>query len=182
MARLQEQYRSEIVPVLAERLGRTNVLSLPRLEKIIVSMGLGKGRDEPKRIEAAVEDLAAIAGQKPVLTKARKSVSAFRVREGVTVGAKVTLRGARMYEFLDRLINLAIPRIRDFRGLDPSAFDGRGNYSMGVSEQLVFPEIRIADVQYQQGMNISFVITSSQSDEESRLLLESFGFPFQREE
>jgi len=181
MARLLDRYRQEVVPMLQERLGRKNVLSLPRLEKIVVSMGLGKAREEPKRIEAAMEDLAYITGQRPVLTKAKKSVSAFRVRKGVPVGCKVTLRGRRMYEFLDRLINLAMPRIRDFRGMDPSGFDGRGNYSMGVSEQLVFPEIRVDDVQYQQGMNITIVVKNSRSDEESRLLLEALGFPFRRD-
>ncbi len=181
MARLREQYRDEIVPQLKDRLGRDNVLSLPRLEKIVVSMGLGRSLDEPKRTEAAMEDLAKISGQRPALTKARKSVAGFRIRQGVTAGARVTLRGDRMYEFLDRLINLAIPRVRDFRGLDPGAFDGRGNYSMGVNEQLVFPEIRVADVQYQQGMNIAIVIKNSRSDEESRMLLEGFGFPFRRE-
>lgn len=182
MARLLERYRNEIVPALQERLGRPNIYSLPRLEKIVISMGLGKSHDEPKRIEAAVEDLGLIAGQRPALTKAKKSVSAFRLREGVTIGAKVTLRGKRMYEFLDRLINLAMPRIRDFRGMDPNAFDGRGNYMMGVSEQLVFPEVHVDKVQFQQGMNIAIVVRSSRSDEESRALLEAFGFPFRREE
>jgi len=181
MARLLERYRNEIVPVLQQRLGRKNVLSLPRLEKIVVSAGLGKAHDEPKRIEAAVEDLSVITCQKPILTKAKKSVSAFRLRQGMTIGVKVTLRGRRMYEFLDRLINLAMPRFRDFRGLDPSAFDGRGNYNLGVNEQLVFPEVRVDKVQYQQGMNITIVIQSSRSDEESRVLLEGFGFPFRRE-
>jgi len=181
MARLLERYRKEVVPALQERLGRRNIYSLPRLEKLVISMGLGKTRDEPKRIEAAVEDLGIIAGQRPALTKAKKSVSAFRLREGVTIGAMVTLRGKRMYEFLDRLINLAMPRIRDFRGMDPSAFDGRGNYMMGVSEQLVFPEVHVDKVQFQQGMNIAIVIRNSRSDEESRALLEAFGFPFRRE-
>ncbi|MBM4017719.1 MAG: 50S ribosomal protein L5 [Planctomycetes bacterium] len=181
MARLLQRYRDEIVPQLAARLGRRNVLSLPRLDKIVVSMGLGRAHDEPKRVEAAVEDLAIITGQKPLLTKAKKSVSAFRLREGMTIGCKTTLRGARMYEFLDRLINVAIPRFRDFRGLDPGAFDGRGNYNMGVNEQLVFPEVRVDKVQFQQGMNITIVITNSCSDEESRWLLEGFGFPFRRD-
>jgi len=182
MARLLERYRNEIVPVLQQRLGRKNVLSLPRLEKIVVSAGLGKAHDEPKRIEAAVEDLSILTGQKPILTKAKKSVSAFRLRQGMTIGVKVTLRGRRMYEFLDRLINLAMPRFRDFRGLDPGAFDGRGNYNLGVNEQLVFPEVRVDKVQYQQGMNITIVIQSSRSDEESRMLLEGFGFPFRRDQ
>lgn len=182
MARLLEQYRSEIVPTLQEKLDGRNVLSLPRLEKIVVSMGLGKSRDEPKRTEAAMQDLATITGQKPVLTKAKKSVAAFHLRQGVVVGAKVTIRGRRMYEFLDRLINLAMPRIRDFRGMDPNAFDGRGSYSLGVTEQLVFPEVRVDDVKFQQGMNITIVITGSRSDEESRSLLEAFGFPFSRDQ
>jgi len=181
MARMLERYRKEVVPHLQEKLGRQNVLSLPRLEKIVVSMGLGKSRDEAKRVEAAVEDLSLITGQKPIVTKAKKSVSAFRLREGMPIGCKATLRGARMYEFLDRLINLAIPRFRDFRGLDPNAFDGRGNYNMGVNEQLVFPEVRVDKVQFQQGMNITIVIKNSRSDEESRWLLEGFGFPFRRD-
>jgi large subunit ribosomal protein L5 len=182
MARLLEQYRSEIVPTLQKKLDGRNVLSLPRLEKIVVSMGLGKSRDEPKRTEAAMHDLATITGQQPALTKAKKSVASFHLRQGVVVGAKVTIRGRRMYEFLDRLINLAMPRIRDFRGMDPNAFDGRGNYSLGVTEQLVFPEVRVDDVKFQQGMNITIVITGSRSDEESRNLLEAFGFPFSRDQ
>ena len=181
MTRLLEQYRSEIVPALQEKLGRQNVLSLPRLEKIVVSMGLSKSRDEPKRTEAAMKDLATITGQKPALTKAKKSVASFHLRQGTVVGAKVTMRGRRMYEFLDRLINLAMPRVRDFRGMDPNAFDGRGNYSMGVTEQLVFPEVRVDDVQFQQGMNIAIAIANTRSDEESRHLLEGFRFPFSRD-
>ena len=181
MARLLERYRKEVVPLLQKKLGRNNALSLPRLEKIVISMGLGKAQDEAKRVDAAMEDLATLSGQKPVLTKAKKSVSAFRVREDTVVGAKVTLRGRRMYEFLDRLINLAMPRIRDFRGMDPDGFDGRGNYSMGLNEQLVFPEVHVDKVQFVQGMNITFVIKNSRSDEESRGLLEAFGFPFRRD-
>jgi large subunit ribosomal protein L5 len=181
MARMLDRYRNEIVPVLQAKVGRKNVLSLPRLDKIVLSMGLGKARDEAKRVDAAVEDLAVIAGQKPLLTKAKKSVSAFRLREGMVVGCKTTLLGKRMYEFLDRLINLAMPRFRDFRGLDPDGFDGRGNYNLGVNEQTVFPEIRADKVQFQQGMNITFVIQNSRSDEESRWLLEGFGFPFRRD-
>jgi len=149
---------------------------------IVVSMGLGRSRDEPKRLDAAMGDLALIVGQRPALAKAKKSVAAFQIRQGVPVGCKATLRGVRMYEFLDRLINLAMPRIRDFRGMDPDAFDGRGNYSMGVSEQLVFPEVHVDDVQYQQGMNITIVVENSRSDEESRALLEGLGFPFRRED
>jgi len=181
MTRMQERYHNEIVPVLREKTGRQNVMSLPRLEKVVVSMGLGKSRDEPKRVEAAVEDLAIITGQRPVITKAKKSVSAFRLREGVNIGCKATLRGRRMYEFLDRFINLAMPRFRDFRGVDPDGFDGRGNFNMGVNEQMVFPEIRVDKVQFQQGMNITLVIRNSRSDQESRWLLEAFGFPFRRD-
>jgi large subunit ribosomal protein L5 len=181
MSRMLDRYRTEVVPMLQTKLGRQNVLSLPRLEKIVLSAGLGKAQEEPKRIEAAVEDLSVITGQKPLMTKAKKSVSAFHLREGVTIGAKVTLRGARMYEFLDRLINLAIPRFRDFRGLDPNGFDGHGNYNMGIPEQLVFPEVRVEKVQFQQGMNVTFVIQSSRSDEESRFMLQGFGFPFRRD-
>jgi large subunit ribosomal protein L5 len=181
MARLLERYRTEIVPVLQQKTGRKNVLSLPRMEKVVVSAGLGRSHDEPKRIEAAAEDLAIITGQKPLMTKAKKSVSAFRLREGVIIGAKVTLRGKHMYEFLDRLINLAIPRFRDFRGMDPDGFDGRGNYSLGIAEQLVFPEVRVDKVQFQQGMNVTLVIRNSRSDEESRWLLEALGFPFRRD-
>lgn len=181
MARMQDRYRQEIVPVLQEKAGRKNVLSLPKLEKIVLSAGLGKSHDEPKRIEACVEDFAVISGQKPVVTKAKKSVSAFRLRQGVPIGVKVTLRGKRMYEFLDRFINLAMPRFRDFRGIDPDGFDGRGNFNMGVNEQLVFPEVKVEKVQFQQGMNITFVIKNSRSDEESRWLLEAFGFPFRRD-
>jgi large subunit ribosomal protein L5 len=176
-----DRYKTEVVPMLQKKLGRENILSLPRLEKIVMSAGLGKSHDEPKRIEAAVEDFSVITGQKPILTKAKKSVSAFRLRQGLTIGIKVTLRGARMYEFLDRLINLSIPRFRDFRGLDPNGFDGRGNYNMGIAEQLVFPEVRVDKVQFQQGMNVTFVIRSSRSDEESRIMLEGFGFPFRRD-
>jgi large subunit ribosomal protein L5 len=181
MSRMLDRYKTEVVPMLQTKLGRQNILSLPRLEKIVLSAGLGKAQEEPKRIEAAVEDLSVITGQKPLMTKAKKSVSAFHLREGVTIGAKVTLRGARMYEFLDRLINLAIPRFRDFRGLDPNGFDGHGNYNMGIPEQLVFPEVRVEKVQFQQGMNVTFVIQSSRSDEESRFMLQGFGFPFRRD-
>ena len=179
MARLLDNYRTTVVPTLQEKLGRRNVLSLPRVEKIVVSMGLGKSRDEPKRVEAAAKDLATITGQKPVLTKARRSIANFQLREGNVCGAMVTLRGKRMYEFLDRLINLAIPRIRDFRGLDPSAFDGRGNYSMGIGEQLVFHEIKVDDVQVVQGMDIT-ICTTAKTDEEALELLTLFGVPFRK--
>ena len=180
MPRLLERYRETIVPSLQEKLGRRNVLSLPRLEKIVVSMGLGKSRDEPKRIEAAVKDLATLTGQRPVLTKAKKSVAAFHVRQGVMVGAMVTLRGRRMYEFLDRLINVAIPRIRDFRGLTRK-FDGHGNYTLGLDEQIVFPEVSIDKVQNIQGMHITLVLRNA-TDGTSYELLRMLGMPFRRDD
>ena len=181
MVRLQERYIKEVLPTLQKEVGRSNILSLPRLEKIIVSMGLGKAILEKKRFDQATKDLATITGQKPVLTRARKSVASFKVRRGMKVGAMVTMRGARMYEFLDRLINVAIPRIRDFRGLNPASFDARGNYNFGVSEQLVFPEISVDDVDIQLGMNITIVVSNSDSPKESYRLLELLGFPFRRE-
>jgi large subunit ribosomal protein L5 len=180
MARLLDRYRKEIVPSLAKELGRTNPHSLPRLEKIVVSMGLGKSIGERKRLDEAVDHLAQITGQKPQITIARKAVSGFRLREGMEVGARVTLRGRRMYEFLDRLVTLALPRVRDFRGLNPRGFDGRGNYNMGLNEQLVFPEISPDKVNFTQGMNITMV-TSAHNDDEGRLLLREFGVPFRKE-
>jgi large subunit ribosomal protein L5 len=179
MSRLQEKYKAEIVPKLMERFSYTNVNAVPRLEKITVSMGIGKAIENNKRIDAAVKDLGNITRQRPVVTKAKQSISGFKVRQGMSVGAKVTLRGKRMYEFFDRLISIVIPRIRDFRGLSPRGFDGRGNYSMGLSEQLVFPEISVDDVEFVQGLNICLTIDRS-SDEESLALLEFFGFPFRR--
>lgn len=181
MARLLERYKNEIVPQLAKELGRDNALSLPRLTKVVISMGIGQAMVEKKRLTSAGDEVAAITGQRPVLCKARKSVSAFKVREGVETGLKVTLRKQRMYEFLDRLINVAIPRIRDFRGLNPRGFDGQGNYSMGVSEQLIFPEIDIDKVEFQQGMNITFCIAGSRNHQESYRLLEKFGMPFRKD-
>ncbi len=177
MARLKDKYRDEILPALKESLGRTNVLSLPRLEKIVVSMGVGAAIQEKKRLEQAGRDLTQITGQKGLVCKARKSVSNFKLREGNEIGVMVTLRNERMYEFLDRLINLATPRIRDFRGLNPQSFDGRGNYSMGLTEQTVFPEVDPDKVEWLQGMNVTFV-TSARTDEEGRELLRGFGVPF----
>jgi large subunit ribosomal protein L5 len=181
MPRLHDEYRNRIVPVLQEQLGRKNVHSLPKLEKIVVSMGLGDARDDRKVVEMAVEELMQITGQRPQICKARKSVSQFRLRQGMEVGCRVTLRGRRMYEFLDRLINLALPRVRDFRGVNPKAFDGGGNYNMGLNEQLVFPEINPDRVKRQQGMNIT-VVTSTRSDDEARLLLRELGMPFRKEQ
>jgi large subunit ribosomal protein L5 len=184
MARLLEKYRQEVEPKLKAELGRQNPMSLPKLGKIVVSMGLGKAvaesgtkARENKRFAEAEASLATVTGQKPLVCKARKSVSNFKLREGYDVGLKVTLRGQRMYEFLDRLISVAVPRVRDFRGLDPSGFDGRGNYGMGVTEYGVFPEINPDKVTYQQGMNIT-ICTTARSDGEARLLLTLLGMPF----
>jgi large subunit ribosomal protein L5 len=177
MARLQDKYTNEVVPKLKEKLGRTNVLSLPRLQKIVVNMGVGKALQDKNRMEQAAEQLTNICGQKSQITKARVAISAFRLREGNEVGCRVTLRGKRMYEFLDRLVSVALPRIRDFRGVNPKSFDGNGNYSIGLSEQMVFPEIDPDKVNFTQGMDITFV-TSTRNDDESRELLRLFGMPF----
>lgn len=180
MARLLQRYREQVVPVLKERLKRDNAHSLPRLTKIVVSMGVGKAREDRKHLDEAMDHLSQLTGQRPQKTRARKSVSAFRLREGMEIGCRVTLRGKRMYEFLDRLITLALPRVRDFRGLSPRSFDGRGNYSMGLNEQLVFPEINADKVQNIQGMNIS-VVTTAKNDDEARILLRELGLPLQTE-
>jgi large subunit ribosomal protein L5 len=177
MARLLERYQKEIAPHLEKKLGRKNRLSLPRLEKIVVNMGVGKALQEKNRMELAAEQLSQITGQKALITKAKKAVSGFRLREDNPIGCKVTLRGRRMYEFLDRLISIALPRIRDFRGVNPKSFDGHGNYSLGLAEQLVFPEIDPDKVTFTQGMDVTFV-TSTDSDDEARELLRSFGMPF----
>jgi large subunit ribosomal protein L5 len=174
--RLQEKYLREVLPRLAEKLGRKNRLSLPRLEKIVLNMGVGKAIGEKKHLEDAVEAMKQIAGQKPLVTLSRKSIANFRLREGMAIGCKVTLRGKRMYEFLDRLISLALPRVRDFRGLDPNAFDGRGNYNLGLTEQLVFPELNPDKFTTPQGMNITLV-TTAQNDDEARELLKGLGMP-----
>lgn len=178
--RLQQQYQSRIAPKLAQDLGRTNPHSLPRLEKIIVSMGVGKAIGDRKILEEAVGHLARITGQQPQITRSRRSIAQFKLREGMEVGCRVTLRKQRMYEFLDRLISLALPRVRDFRGLNPNAFDGRGNYSLGLNEQVVFPEINPDSVKVIQGMNITMV-TSTNSNDEARALLAEFGLPFRRD-
>lgn len=180
MARLLERYRNEIVPELSKKLGRKNLLSLPRLQKIVINMGVGKAVQEKNRLEQAAEHLTLLAGQRAVICKARRSVSGFRLRKGMAIGCKVTLRGRRMYEFLDRLISIALPRIRDFRGVSPKSFDGCGNYSLGLSEQLVFPEIDPDKVTFTQGMDITFV-TSTNSDDEARELLRAFGMPFREQ-
>ena len=180
MARLLDRYQKEIAPQLAKKLGRTNALSLPRLQKIVVNMGVGKALQEKNRMEQSAEQLAQITGQKALICKAKKAVSGFRLREGNEIGCKVTLRGRRMYEFLDRLISVALPRIRDFRGVNPKSFDGHGNYSLGLAEQMVFPEIDPDKVTFSQGMDVTFV-TSTASDDEARELLRAFGMPFRDE-
>src|SRR5882757_1734528 len=180
MARLQERYQKEILPKLAEKLGRKNPNSLPKLQKIVVNMGVGKALQDKNRMEQSAEQLTQICGQKSQITKARVAISAFRLREGNEIGCRVTLRGKRMYEFLDRLISVALPRIRDFRGVNPKSFDGNGNYTIGLSEQMVFPEIDPDKVTFTQGMDITFV-TSTRSDDESRELLRAFGMPFRDE-
>src|SRR5262245_33764871 len=179
--RLQTLYEEQILGQLKEKFGRDNRLSLPRLEKIVVSMGVGSAIADKKHMDEATAALGEITGQKPVRCKAKKSIAAFRLREGLDVGCKVTLRRARMYEFLDRLISLALPRVRDFRGLNPKAFDGNGNYSLGLNEQLVFPEINPDKFTHVQGMNIT-ICSKSGTDDESRELLRAFGMPFQRED
>ena len=174
--RLQEKYRQEILPQLAEKLGRKNRLSLPRLDKIVVNMGVGKATSEKKYLEEALDVLKQITGQKPLTTLSRKSIANFKLREDMPIGCKVTLRGKRMWEFLDRLVSLALPRVRDFRGLNPKAFDGRGNYNLGLTEQLVFPELNPDKFSFSQGMNVTLV-TSATSDDEARELLRGLGMP-----
>jgi large subunit ribosomal protein L5 len=181
MTRLKEKYEQEILPSLAEKLGRKNHLSLPKLEKIVVSMGVGSAITDKKHLEDALSAITVITGQKPMICKARKSVAAFKLREGQSIGCKVTLRGVRMYEFLDRLVSLALPRVRDFRGLSSKAFDRRGNFSLGLNEQLVFPELNPDKYTRAQGMNIA-ICCSTNSDDESRELLRGFGMPFRTED
>jgi len=177
MARLKDLYKSKILPELIKEFGYSSTMAVPRMTKIVVSMGVGKAAADKKFLDLSKQDLMAITGQLPLVCKAKKSVSNFKVRQGQETGLKVTLRGIRMYEFMDRLVNLAIPRIRDFRGLNPNSFDGRGGYSMGVTEQSIFPEINPGRVEFQQGMNITFV-TTAQTDQEARRLLALFGMPF----
>jgi len=181
MARLKDLYNSKIVPELIKEFNYKNPMAVPGMKMVVISMGIGRASQDKKFLEAARKDLTMIAGQMPVVCKAKKSVSNFKVREGMETGLKVTLRGVRMYEFMDRLISLAIPRVRDFRGLRENSFDGRGNYSMGLAEQSVFPEINAAKVEFQQGMNITFV-TTAKTDEEAKKMLQLFGMPFRRPE
>jgi large subunit ribosomal protein L5 len=175
--RLKIRFRDELVPQLQQQLGFSNVNQVPRLEKIVVNMGVGDAIKDGRMLDAALEDLTTITGQKPVVTKARKSIAGFKVREGMSIGAKVTLRGDRMWEFFDRLVSLALPRIRDFRGLDPRSFDGHGNYTLGVTEQLIFPEVDYDKVLKIRGMDIT-IVTTARNDDEGRALLAAFGFPF----
>ncbi len=179
MARMLEKYQNEVLPKLKDELKRKNPMSIPRLNKIVVSMGVGKAIAERKRLESARKELASITGQLPLVCKAKKSVSNFKLRQGMDTGLKVTLRGKRMYEFMDRLISVAMPRVRDFRGLDPKGFDGRGNFNMGLTEQTVFPEVDADKVEFQQGMNITFV-TTALNDQESLSLLKYLGMPFRQ--
>ena len=179
MTRLQEKYEKEIIPAMIEKFGYKNIMEVPRLEKIVINMGVGEAKENSKIMESAVKDLTTISGQKPVVTKAKKSVANFKVREGMPIGCKVTLRGERMYEFADRLINLALPRVRDFRGVSAESFDGRGNYALGIKEQIIFPEIEYDKVDKVRGMDIIFV-TTAQTDEEARELLRLFGMPFKK--
>jgi len=177
MARLQEHYKEKVVPELVQKFGYKSVMEVPRISKITLNMGVGKSTQDKKILDNAVADLAKIAGQKPVVTKAKKSIANFKLREGVPIGAKVTLRGARMYEFLDRLINVALPRVRDFRGVPPKSFDGRGNYALGLREQLIFPEIVYDKIDKVRGMDIS-IVTTARTDEDAKVLLTHLGMPF----
>ena len=178
--RLKQRYNDEIRAQLKDELGLANIMQVPRLEKIVLNMGVGAATDQAKLLDGAISDLAIITGQKPLTTKAKKSIAGFKLREGNAIGAKVTLRGDRMWEFFDRLISLAIPRIRDFRGLNPKSFDGRGNYTFGVSEQLMFPEIDYDKVDVPRGFDIT-IVTTARTNAEGKALLDAFGFPFKRE-
>ena len=179
MAQLREQYKNEIAPALMKKFGYKSVMQIPKLDKVVINVGAGEARDNPKAIDAIISDLSQITGQKPITCKAKKSVANFKLREGMNIGVKVTLRGERMYEFVERFFNLALPRVRDFRGINPNSFDGRGNYSMGLKEQLVFPEIDYDKIDKVRGMDICFVTTAN-TDEEARELLTLMGAPFSK--
>ncbi|MDO5018669.1 MAG: 50S ribosomal protein L5 [Lagierella massiliensis] len=178
-SRLVERYRNEVIPAITEHFGYENVMQVPKLEKIVINIGLGSSKDNPKAVESAVRDLMTITGQRPVVTKAKKSIANFKLREGMSVGCKVTLRGSKMYDFFDKLVSISLPRVRDFRGVSNTSFDGRGNYSLGIKEQLIFPEIEYDMVDEIRGMDI-VVVTTAQTDEESRKLLELMGMPFKK--
>ena len=175
--RVKERYEREIRPALKDELGLKSIMQVPRIEKITLNMGVGEAKNDAKQLDAAIEELTTIAGQRAQVRKARKSVAQFKIREGMPIGAKVTLRGARMYEFLDRLISIALPRIRDFRGLNPGSFDGRGNYSLGVREQIIFPEINYDDIQQVRGLDVT-ITTTAETDDHARALLQALGLPF----
>ena len=177
MARLKEQYQNEIVDALIKKFGYKNIMEVPKLDKVVINMGIGEAKDNAKLLDTAIADMEKITGQKAVVCKAKKSVANFKLREGMAIGCKVTLRGEKMYEFVDRLINLSLPRVRDFRGVNPNAFDGRGNYALGIKEQLIFPEIEYDKVDKVRGMDIIFV-TTAKTDEEARELLKQFNMPF----
>ena len=176
-ARLKERYQKEVAPAIAKEFGITNPMAIPRVQKVVLNMGMGEAIANAKILDTAADELRAIAGQKPVVTKAKKSIASFKLRQGMPIGVMVTLRGDRMYEFLDRLVSIALPRVRDFRGVSPKAFDGRGNYTIGVREQLIFPEIDFNKVDKLRGMNIS-IITTARNDEQARALLKGLGMPF----
>ncbi len=178
-SRLLEKYNEEVVPALMERFEYKNVMEAPKLNKVVLNIGLGSSKDNPKAVEGAVRDIEKITGQKPVVTKAKKSIANFKLREGMIIGAKVTLRGKKMYDFLDKLMNISLPRVRDFRGVSSSSFDGRGNYTIGIKEQLIFPEIEYDDIDQIRGMDIS-VVTTSKTDEEAKVFLELMGMPFRK--
>ncbi len=180
-ARLKEMYDEDVVPRLREQFDYDSVMEVPRIEKIVVNMGVGEAREEPELLEGAMRDLAMITGQRPRVTRAKRAVANFQIREGIPIGCKVTLRGERMYDFLDRLINLALPQVRDFRGISPDSFDGRGNYSLGLDEQVVFPEVSYQEVENAQGMDVT-IVTSAENDEQAFVLLSLLGMPFKREE
>ncbi|MCD7739331.1 MAG: 50S ribosomal protein L5 [Lachnospiraceae bacterium] len=177
MARLKETYQNEIVDAMTKKFGYKNIMEVPKLDKIVVNMGVGEAKDNAKALEGAVRDMEAITGQKAVITRAKNAIANFKIREGMAIGCKVTLRGEKMYEFLDRLVNLALPRVRDFRGVNPNSFDGRGNYALGIKEQLIFPEIEYDKIDKVRGMDI-IIVTTAKTDEEARELLKLFNMPF----
>ena len=179
MSRLKDTYKNEIVDAMMKKFGYKNELQVPKLDKIVINMGVGEAKDNAKVLDSAVRDLEIISGQKAVLTRAKKSVANFKIREGLAIGCKVTLRGEKMYEFLDRLVNLSLPRVRDFRGVNPNSFDGRGNYALGIKEQLIFPEVEFDKIDKVRGMDVIFV-TTAKTDEEARELLAQFNMPFQK--
>ncbi len=179
MARLKDKYRNDIAPAIAKEFDIKNTMAIPKLEKIVINMGVGEAIGNSKILDTVVDEITAVTGQKPVVTKAKKSIAAFKLREGMSIGSMVTLRGDRMYEFLDRLISVALPRVRDFRGISPKSFDGRGNYTLGIKEQLIFPEIDFNKVDKTRGMNIS-IVTTAKTDEQARALLKALGMPFRQ--